>query len=130
LQTLVGALVGIFLKEIYGKASMKNFDPLKTSRAVIANIGKEEGIVIWYVGYSIQKEIEEYIGSVMTSYLNFKSLPKGISIWEGAFKIHYDLDGGTDGSTPEGRFRAPTQEEWTLIHQGKAPWDENDFTPD
>lgn len=102
------------------------YDPTKDSRAVVAN-AKSGGVVLWYVGYHLYEEIE-IAQLVDLDDLGLEEAPEGISIWEGIYGYTYDSDSGKiDLTEPEGDFREPTEEEWSVIKQGKPPWDERQW---
>lgn len=102
------------------------------SRAVVAlgqdsQGGPATGCVLWHVGHHIHQEIE--VVGVDLSNLGLDDAPIGISIWEGIFlynKSGYPGEEELD-AVASGSFRAPTPEEWNLIQQNKAPWNEEDW---
>jgi hypothetical protein len=94
------------------------------SRAVIAQ-GKRNGCVLYVTpGSYLEQEcgdISDQLGD-----LGLDDAPTGISIWEGTHK-----GGGYNGHTgdyddcyPVGTFRAPADDEWTAIREGRNPWGE------
>ena len=94
------------------------------SKAVIANMKGTVGIVLWS---NTDSQIEHEIGSIGSRRLDDLGLdnaPDGISIWEGAFAwTPGPWDCPADGQLdPDGKFRAPTDEEWVAIREGRSPW--------
>jgi hypothetical protein len=58
--------------------------------------------------------------------LGLDDAPLGISIWIGKYLTIQVSDGdyGREYDVePKGSFRAPTEEEWSAIRQGRSPWD-------
>lgn len=94
------------------------------SRAVIAN-GKRGGAVIFAAPDSyVAHQVCEY-GPPLGD-LGLDDAPIGISIWEGDYvwrstSYEYPLEGDED---PVGAFRAPTDDEWAAIREGRNPWGE------
>lgn len=81
--------------------------------------------MLWTVGAYLRFEMEE-AGLCRLGELGLDDAPRGISIWEGKYVWQ---SGGwecpQDGSMhPKGTFRAPTDEEWAAIREGRCPWDE------
>lgn len=103
------------------------FDPRKPSMAVIA-YGDERGMIIWYIGADLQFEMEE--GGVRDiDDLGLEPPNDGIWIWEGRYawspgSYEYPDDGE---SNPVGEFRAPTDNEWQAIREGRCPWNPEDW---
>lgn len=105
------------------------------SRAVVANATGSRsavGLVLWCIGPDIEGELES-IGSLRLDDLGLDDAPHGVSIWEGRYvwsnpswENHLEQD-----SMPEGAFRAPTDDEWQSIREGRSPWtsDEKDDSP-
>jgi hypothetical protein len=94
----------------------------KDSLAVIACDGKGNGAVLWTVGPHVRLEMDEG-GLRDLGDLGLDDAPAGVSIWVG----RYVTDGGgycnEEADTyPKGGFRAPTDEEWTAIREGRCPW--------
>lgn len=95
--------------------------PRPISRAVIAN-SNGNGAVLWCAGPCIENEVREV--SSRLDDLGLDDAPHGISIWEGRYvwrstswENHLEGDSG-----PEGAFRAPNDEEWQAIREGRNPW--------
>lgn len=94
------------------------------SKAVVANWdSSRNGIVLWFsVDSLIASEIEQLSRGL--DDLGLDDAPNGISIWEGTyvwFPGGYECP--QDGtSEARGTFRAPTDEEWTAIREGRSPW--------
>lgn len=103
------------------------FDYSKPSKAVLCSNGRT-GIILYYVGATLSFEVEE-MGLTFLEDLGLGNAPKGISIWEGDYKWYPgSWEYSTDGDyIPEGKFRQPTEEEWSDIKQNKCPWDEKDW---
>ena len=108
--------------------SQHYFDPKKPSRAVIAN-GPNGGCVLWWVGHALDLEIALVGGD--PEDLGLDDAPPGLSIWEGRYAYFNDSHpmGPDEGCTslPKGAFRVLTDEEWTLVREGRAPWNERDW---
>jgi hypothetical protein len=95
------------------------------SLAVVANDGGGNGCVLWTVGAHVAFEQQEG-GLCQLGDLGLDDAPLGISIWTGKFiwspgSWEHPQDGSVE---PVGRFRPPTDDEWTAIHEGRCPWDE------
>lgn len=89
------------------------------SLAVCANHPESvDGLVIWCSGKVIEFEIEQMGRSLEDLGLN--DAPEGLSVWEGTFR--YVGTGPDIEAQAVGVFRAPTDEEWSCIMNGKAPW--------
>lgn len=97
--------------------------PAQPSRVVAVNTDGGRGVALWHTSDSdIAFEIEQT--SHLLDDLGLDDAPVGISIWEGSYVWRpggYECpqDGSTD---PVGSFRAPTDEEWQAIREGRNPW--------
>lgn len=93
------------------------------SRAVVANgTSSGAGTVLWCAGPDIENEVRQI--SSRLDDLGLDDAPHGISVWEGRYvwfpgSWEYPQDGE---SMPEGAFRAPTDDEWQAIREGRSPW--------
>lgn len=99
------------------------------SKAVIANMMRTTGIVLWFTTGTDEEESRiameiNAIGSMRLDDLGLDDAPDGISIWEGDYVWQSGpYEAPNDGqSMPEGIFRAPTDEEWLAIRQNRSPW--------
>lgn len=94
------------------------------SRAVIANGSKGcIGCVLWFVGEDLEYEISDV--SSRLDDLGLDDAPHGISIWEGRYvtrQVGNPYDGIEWESDAKGSFRAPTDDEWQAIREGRSPW--------
>ncbi len=101
----------------------------KDSLAVVASDGKE-GCVLWTAGPHVRMEIEEF-NMCSLSDLGLDDAPQGISIWVGRyvwFNDSHPLDPDEGSSSePRGAFRAPTEDDWTAIREGRCPWNDDDW---
>jgi hypothetical protein len=99
-----------------------------SSRAVVCMSKDGHGCVLHWVGADLHNEISD-AGFTDLGDLGLDDAPVGISIWEGRYRY---WQSGAPFDPPEyngeakGTFRAPTDEEWTLLRSG-APWNENDW---
>jgi hypothetical protein len=96
----------------------------EASRAVVASDG-HDGQVLWSKGAHIETEICESGTGSRLQDLGLDDAPCGISVWEGFYKTVQcgnPLDGYDYETEPKGRFRAPTDEEWSAIRAGRNPW--------
>lgn len=93
------------------------------SKAVIANRENGRGCIIWVtLGSLLEDQMRE--GSDDLADLGLDDAPPGISIWEGTFvwrpgSWEYPQDGEL---WPKGAFRAPSDDEWAAIREGRSPW--------
>jgi len=105
-----------------------DYDWKRPSRAVVACRGGI-GQVLWHVGAHMAFEITE--GGLDWIDLGLDDAPDGISIWEGVYRFipEYTEWGQPEGgsTTPEGKFRAPTDAEWEAIREGRNPWDDQNW---
>ena len=95
------------------------------SMAVVACDGSGHGCVLWTTGPHVQHEMTEG-GLKELCDLGLDDAPLGISIWIGKYLTIQVSDGdyGREYDVePKGSFRAPTEEEWSAIRQGRSPWD-------
>jgi hypothetical protein len=87
------------------------------SRAVVAAAGAGEwGVVLWYRGPGIEREIEDVGLGQRIDSLGLFDAPIGVSVWEGDYAMV-----GSDMEC-RGEFRDPTSEEWVAIQRGESPW--------
>lgn len=101
------------------------YDWKKPSLAVVATGDDEDGWIMWTVGPHVKFDIDEVGLSRRLGDLGIdKDAPAGISIWEGKIKTSTSYEGEQD-SWLEGSFREPTEEEWSMIRQGKCPWNDD-----
>jgi len=100
------------------------------SVAVVAmGNGELDGIVLWYRGESITREIHQCGRGTTVEGLRLDQdfdCPVGVSIWEGEFLIvkneYFDVDGEEFTIEAIGMYRDPTDEEWDFIKRGEPPW--------
>lgn len=111
------------------KPSWGNYDFSKPSLAVVAlgEDGQELPCLLWTVGAHVRMEIEE--AGLTFGELGLEPDEPGIWIWEG---VGVWSPGGyecpDDGSIElVGKFRKPTDEEWTAIRCGCCPWDDEQW---
>jgi hypothetical protein len=98
-----------------------------TSRVLIA-MGPKSGAVLEYQGSGITIEMEE-AGLYGLDDLGLDDAPSGLSIWEGDYVYEPGyVDGyeapGEGMSSPKGRFRQLTPEEWATVSEAKPLWPE------
>lgn len=96
--------------------------PSDLNRAVVAN-SRGTGTVLWTEGGHIAGDVEE-IGASLWDLDLGKSVPEGISVWEGRYypEVHNWEDPHIYEWHPRGTFRQPTAEEWAAICQNRNPW--------
>jgi hypothetical protein len=91
--------------------------PQELSRAVVASSGAGDwGVVLWYEGPDLEREIEEVGQGMKTDSLGLFRAPEGISVWEGKY---LNNDGTLEA---DGTFRDLTPQEWAKIQGGENPW--------
>jgi hypothetical protein len=91
--------------------------PPKLSRAVVASSGAGDwGVVLWYEGPDLEREIEEVGLGMRTDNLGLFDAPDGLSVWEGCY---INVGGELEA---DGTFRDLSREEWMAIYGGESPW--------
>lgn len=88
--------------------------------AVCANRDDCPGIALWYSGFLIEQEVSHL--SAQLEDLGLHDAPDGISVWEGTYRYTQGSEPDDIDAEPDGEFRAPTDEEWSCIMNGKTPW--------
>ena len=111
------------------KPSWGNYDFSKPSLAVVA-LGEEEPEVpalLWTVGPHVRMETQE--AGLEFSELGLVPEEPGIWIWEGTSIWHPGGFECPDDGDIElvGKFRKPTDAEWTAIRCGCCPWDDEQW---
>lgn len=98
----------------------------KPSLAVVACDGDGHGCVLHTVGPHVAFDMRE-IGRDLDD-LGLDDAPAGISIWEGVTAGGgYAGDGDYHDTYLSGAFRAPTDDEWKAIREGRCPWNPDDW---
>lgn len=96
------------------------------SKAIVACDGDGHGVVLWYVGETLENEslrrcccrgIFDENSNTYLDELGFGNAPCGLSVWEGSFGAD------DDGWDLEGDFRELTPEEWTMVQCRTNPWE-------
>lgn len=101
----------------------------KPSLAVIACTERKFGVVLWYVGAHVESMIEG-IGGHDIEELGFEDEPPiGISVWEGRTVggRYNSYTGDYDDAMLKGTYRAPTEDEWRAIREGRCPWNADEW---
>lgn len=99
------------------RPDIDEYRPEMPSRVLIAMSPFDAGVVLDYVGRSAAEMIEEH-GITDLNLIGLGEAPRGISIWEGDWRI----DG--DDSTAIGRFRRLNEREWLALRDGRVLWDD------
>ena len=105
-----------------------DYDWAKPSKAVIACDGVSHGCVLWTAGPHVDSMINE-AGVSDLDNLGLGDAPEGISIWEGGImSVHHNTPDANEYEWwLDGRFRAPTDEEWESIRRNECPWDDTEW---
>lgn len=98
------------------------YDTNKASKAVLA-VNNGIGTVLWAVG-AINDELKGD-GPDMDALGLLQDAPHGISVWEGHYVEHKDPFGTY--TVPRGKFRPPTDTEWSKIQKNESPWQDGLF---
>lgn len=97
----------------------------KPSLAVCASDGNN-GWVPWHCGPHVEMQIDGL--SAQLQDLGLDDAPKGISIWEGTLAGgERTYEGDYYDVYLKGTFRAPTDDEWAAIREGRCPWNSTDW---
>lgn len=93
------------------------------SRAVIANRERGSGSIVYVAPDSL---LAQQMGDVSDRLddLGLDDAPAGISVWEGGFAggEKDEWNGDYNDVYPVGTFRAPTDDEWAAIRDGRNPF--------
>lgn len=94
----------------------------RPSRAVVAQ-GEDKGVMLWWDGSGVEQLASDV--SPRTEDVGLDDAPVGISIWEGEMETQRVtiIDSEEYESELRGKFRSPTDEEWTAIREGRSPWE-------